>query len=539
MPKAKIDQQAATDASVATAEEKDARDNSQKSVSQLAKEGVFYNVIVRLGNTFTQAIGGIILARLLAPSDFGILQYGWLVIGFATKFGEFGFNMGLIQRNQEVRSEHVNTLFVLDLSFKVTLWILVLVGTPFIADFFHEPILRTFLPVFSFYMVLECFSTSPVTVLQRNMNFKAYSQVQAIDRTVQLVGALSFAALGFGVWSLVIGEFLGLGWSAIRAIQLSGWRPRLQFDREASRELFGYGNWVFLRNLFRYMSDNVDYLIIGRVLDSQQLGYYTKAFELMKTPRKRISRALSAVVFPAFAKVQNQPEKVKRGFEKLVLSVSLVAYPIQVAMLMAAPAFVYVVLGEKWAPTITCLQIMCIAGILRALDPFLNSVITTGGFVRHSALRRFIEFAILAAAVYIGVHWGINGVSVAVTFTSIVVMVLMINLLRRVSLIGWRAYFAPQWPAIVGSLFMALAMWGVNTGLAEFLGAHSLPILILSTASGCAVYIGVLLIWRPVRVVDLYQELSGDAKSVVAKAKTKIASLKQRLGLRQDSSPAT
>lgn len=513
-----------------TIEAQEASATKTKSVGKLAKEGVFYTVIARLGNTFTQMVGGIFLARLLAPADFGILQYGWLVIGFATKFGEFGFNMGLIQRNKEVRPEHVNTLFVLDLTFKVILWVIVLICTPYIAEFFKEPILKTFLPVFSFYIVVECFSTSPVTMLQRDMNFKAYSQVLAIDRTVQLVGALIFAILGYGVWSLVIGEFCGLIWSALRAIQLSGWRPRLQFDRETSKELFGYGNWVFLRNLFRYLSDNVDYLIIGRMLDSQQLGYYTKAFELMKTPRKRITRALSSVVFPAFARVQKQPERVKRGFEKLVLSVSLVAYPIQVMMLMAAPAFVYVLLGEKWAPTITCLQIMCVAGILRALDPFLNSVITTSGFVKRTALRRVIEFAILAVAVFIGVKWGINGVSAAVTITSIIVMVLMINLIRRVSLIGWREYLTPQWPAIVGSVFMAIAMWAVNKGLAAALGAHSLAMLIVSTVTGVGAYVGVLLVWRPKRVVELYQELADDAQGVLGKAKEKILQIKKRFG---------
>jgi len=525
-------------ATVATGAEQNASDSKNKNVGKLAKAGVFYTVIARMGNTFTQMAGSIFLARLLDPTDFGILQYGWLVIGFATKFGEFGFNMGLIQRNKEVRPEHVNTLFVLDLMFKTVLWVIVLLCTPYIATFFKEPILKIFLPVFSFYIVLECFSTSPVTMLQRDMNFKAYSQVLAIDRTVQLAGALIFATLGYGVWSLVIGEFCGLIWSSLRAIQLSGWRPRLQFDRETSKELFGYGNWVFLRNLFRYLSDNVDYLIIGRVLDTQQLGYYTKAFELMKTPRKRITRALSSVMFPAFARVQNQPERVKRGFEKLVLSVSLVAYPIQVVMLMAAPAFVYVVLGEKWAPTITCVQIMCVAGILRALDPFLNSVITTSGFVKRTALRRVIEFALLAGAVFIGVKWGINGVSVAVTITSILVMVLMINLIRRVSLIGWREYLTPQWPAIVGSVFMAAAMWSANAGLGDYLGKYSLAMLMASTAAGLMAYAGVLLVWRPKRVVDLYQELSDDAQGVIAKGKKKITALKKRFGWRKETSPA-
>ncbi len=531
MPKLKLEAASAIDEPL-DAEPMDGPADKTKSVSKLAKQGVFYNVIVRLGNTFTQFLGGLILVRLLDPSDFGVMQIGWLVIGFATKFGEFGFNMGLIQRNKPVRAEHVNTLFVLDISFKIGLWVIAFALTPFLANFFHEPRLMTILPVFAFYMVVECFTTSPATILQRNMDFKGYSQVVAIDRTVQMITAIALAALGFGVWSLVIGEFCGEILSAIRAIQLTGWRPRLQYDREARKELFGYGTWVFIRNLFRYLSDNVDYFIIGRALDSQQLGFYAKAFELMKLPRKRISRALNAVVFPAFAKVQDQPEKIKSGFEKLVLSVSLVAYPIQIGMLMAATAFVYVVMGEKWAPTITCLQIMSFAGVLRALDPFLNSVVTTSGFVRYSASRRAIEFIILAAAVYIGVRWGINGVSAAVAISSVIVMVLMIKLLRRVSLIGWREYFAPQWPAIVSSGFMALAMWGVNIMLGSHIGNHSLAMLILSTMAGIAVYTGVLLLWRPKRVVALYEELSGDVKGVVTKVKEKVKQVKKKLNLR-------
>jgi O-antigen/teichoic acid export membrane protein len=530
MPKEKIAAPTVTDEALVVVSESMERHIGSENVSKLAKQGVFYNVIVRFGNTFTQFIGGLILVRLLEPSDFGIMQLGWLIIGFATKFGEFGFNMGLIQRNKPVRAEHVNTLFVLDISFKIALWVIALALTPFLANFFHEPRLMTILPVFAFYMVVECFTTSPATILQRNMDFKGFSQVMAIDRTAQMIAAITLAALGFGVWSLVIAEFCGEILSALRAIQLTGWRPRLQYDREARRELFGYGTWIFIRNLFRYLSDNVDYFVIGRMLDSQQLGFYAKAFELMKLPRKRISRALNSVVFPAFSKVQDQPERIKNGFEKLVLSVSLVAYPIQVGMLMVAPAFVYVVMGEKWASTITCLQIMCFAGVLRSLDPFLNSVITTGGFVRYSASRRAIEFVILAVAVYVGVYWGINGVSAAVTVSSIIVMVLMINLLRRVSLIGWREYLAPQWPAIVSSSIMALAMWGVNMTLGSHLGMHSLPMLIVATAVGAAVYGGVLLVWRPKRVVDLFDELSGDAKSAVAKAKQKITAFKQRFG---------
>lgn len=494
-----------------------------QSVSEKAKLGMLYTTMSKFSGTFMQFFGSVALARLLEVSDFGLVQMGTMVIGFATKLGEFGFNMGLVQRREEVREEHVNTLFIMDLLFKLSLFGIVMAALPFLADYFHEPRLQSVMPAIALYMVLDCFSNPGTTMLDRQMNFGAQAKIQIIERFVEIVSSVSMALAGLGVWSLIYSKIVSISLSAVLASRAAHWRPSLKFDFQASKELFRFGGWVFLKNLSRYLADNVDYFFIGRYLNAQQLGFYTKAFDLMRLPQRRISRAINSVMFAAFARVQDQPEKVKAGFEKAVLVVSLVSYPLLIGMMIVAPEFVLVVFGEKWQPMTLPLQIMCVSGVLRSIDPFLNSVVTATGYVRHTAFRRFLEFGLLAAATFIGVQYGIVGVAIAVVLVAILVMLLMVNLLKKVSIAGWREYLAPQWPAFSSSLLMAAAMLGFRQLAEPLWDLHALWLLLGMTSLGAGTYLGALWLAKPKRLVALIQESAGDVQKFKGSIRKKLS----------------
>ncbi len=502
-----------------------------QSVSEKAKLGILYATMSKFSGTFMQFFGSVALARLLDVSDFGLVQMGTMIIGFATKLGEFGFNMGLVQRRDEVRDEHVNTLFIMDLLFKLTLFGIVMLALPYLAEYFHEPRLETVMPAIALYMVLDCFSNPGTTMLDRQMNFGAQARIQIIERFIEITTSVGMAFAGMGVWSLIYSKIIAISFSAILASRAAHWRPSLKFDFQASKELFRFGGWIFFRNMCREMADNVDYFIIGRYLNAQQLGYYTKAFDLMRLPQRRITRSINSVMFAAFARVQDQPEKVKAGFEKAVLAVSLVSYPLLIGMLLVAKEFVEVVFGEKWLPMTLPLQIMCVAGVLRSIDPFLNSVVTATGFVRHTAFRRLVEFALLAVACYIGVQYGIVGVAIAVVIVSFIVMFLMVNLLKQVSVSGWREYLAPQLPAFGGSLLMAITMLGFRFVSENVLHLPALAAMIGMTIIGSLAYVGALWLAKPKRVVALWQESTQDVQKLTGKAREKIRGVLGKLGM--------
>jgi PST family polysaccharide transporter len=500
-----------------------------RNIGEQAKLGIVYNSMSRLSGTFMQFFGSIALARLLEVKDFGLVQMSAMVVEFATKMVS-SVSMGLVQRREEVREEHINTLFLMDFLFKITLFGIIMACLPLLVNYFREPRLSTVLPGVAMYMVLDCFETAGTTMLDRQMNFRKSAQIEIVGRFTEIFSSVALALFGFGVWSLILSKILGIsivGFLAARAIH---WWPSLKFNIAAAKELFRFGGWVFLRNFFRYLADNADRFVISRYLGAQQLGYYSKAFDLMRLPQRRITRALNSVMFAAFSRVQDQPEKVRAGFQKAVLAVSLASYPILVGVMVVAPEFVDLVFGEKWRPMMLPLQIMCVSGVLRSIDPFLNSVVTATGFVRNSTIRRLIEFILLAIAVYIGVEYGIVGVSVAVVVISIIVMFLMVNLLKSMGVVGWREYLGPQMPAFVGSLVMAAAMLACRYLVAQVLGLPSAVALFAMMFVGALTYLGGLWLVKPKRVVALWQESAGDLRRATSSMRKKLNGVLSRWG---------
>ncbi|MDQ7051472.1 MAG: lipopolysaccharide biosynthesis protein [candidate division KSB1 bacterium] len=500
----------------------------RSDIGQKTKLGIFYNTAARMAGTFGQIISTVILARLLAPQDFGVVATAMMVIGFATKFGEFGFHMGLIQRKEDIQTVHIDTLFVMDFAFKIVLWVIITLAAPAIAVYFQNPILEKLLPVIATYMLLECFSATPLTVLKRNMDFKSTSIIATIERFITIGSSILLASLGFSYWSLVYSKLLGVSTSGVLAMRKTGWLPRFRFDRQASRDLFRFGILISLRNLFRYGSDKVDYFFISRYLGSEALGLYEKAFELMRLPQRRITRAVNRVVFSAFSRIQDQPERIRMAFKKLILAISLVSYPMLAGLAFVAPLFIPIVLTPDWTPSVRPLQIMCFAGILRSMDPFLNSLLTTTGFVKSTVTRRAFEFVLLAVATFWGVKYGIVGVSIGIVVSYVIVMFLMLFIITAKTSVKWMDYFGSQIPAVVCTLGMLAVMALVTRLVSAYVHPDGVAMLLTQVVAGGVAYVALHLIFRFRPVVALYEELRGDTRQLMKRLKKRKQSARRQ-----------
>lgn len=495
---------------------------SSSQLGKKAKTSILYAVAAKMASSLGQLISTVFLARLLTPEDFGIVTTCMLVIGFATKFGGFGFHQGLIQRKAAISNRHVNTLFTIDLTFKSLLWLAIFFAAPYLAVYFNEPVLASVLPILSIYILLECFSTTPLTVLKRDVDFKSASINETVEMAVTLCSSIVLAFSGFGLWSLVYSKLIGISVAGILAIQKTGWWPRLWFDRQSARELFHFGVMIFVRNLFRYGADNVDYFFVSKYIGSQALGLYEKAFVLMRMPQKRITRAVNRVLFSAFSRIQDEPERIRKIFRKVVLAVTLPAYPLMLGMAVLAHPFIAVVLGEKWLGAAVPLQIMCVAGMLRSIDPFLNSILTATGYVKSTVTRRGLEFILLAVTTFIGSHYGIEGVAVAVGLSSIIVMILMMNVITRVTSLTWGDYWAPQIPALSAGLGMLAVVLTCRHFLLPYGDPNGPLILVALTFAGGLTYLGLLLLFRFPSVTELLHEIRGDTQHIAGAVKKRL-----------------
>lgn len=501
---------------------------ANSDLAKKAKTSILYNIMAKGASTFGQLISTVFLARLLMPEDFGIVTTGMLIIGFATKFGEFGFHMGLIQKKEEITALQINTLFTIDLAFKSVLYLIIFFASPHLAYYFGEPVLAEALPILSIYIIIECFSTTPLTVLKRDVDFKSASINETVEMFITIFSSIAMAFAGFGLWSLIYSKLAGIVVAGVLAMHRTRWIPRLTYNRQAGRELFQFGFLIFIRNLFRYGADNVDYFFVSKFIGAQALGLYEKAFVLMRMPQKRITRSVNRVIFSAFSRIQNEPERIRNIFRKLVLSVSLLSYPLLIGLALLAYPFIAVVLGEKWLGAALPLQIMCVAGILRSIDPFLNSVLTATGHVKSTVTRRGLEFVLLTATTFAGVQYGLAGVASAVGLSAIVVMIFMMRMITKATKIRWRDYVESQLPAIICSLGMLAALFLSKMWLTGFLDPIGPLYLAIQIVIASLVYIGLHLAIRFKMVVELVEEIYGDTKSVSDRFKNKFSRSKKK-----------
>ena len=502
-----------------------------KDIGKKTKLGVVYNTLAKLISTFGQIISTIVLARLLVPEEVGIVTAGMIVIGGVTKFGEFGFHNGLVQRKDEVEDIHIHSLFWMDFAFKAAIWLGVFLTSPWLATFFEIPELEIALPVLAIFMLLECFSTTPKAVMRRNMDFKSTSIINTVDKYVSIVTSISLAALGFSFWSLIYCKLLSSLIAGIISMTKARWIPRFQFSFQASKELFHFGVMVAVRNLFKYGSDRIDRLLITKFIGAGAVAIYEKAFELMRMPQKQITRSVNRVVFSAFSRIQDEPERIRRAFRKLILAVSLLSFPMLFGMAYVAPTFIPIALGENWLLTIVPVQIMCVAGIIRSTDPFLNSLLTATGYVRSTVTRRAIEFVIIAVATSIGVQYGVPGVAFAITGASIIVTIMMLSIITKVTNVSWGDYFMPQMPALVASTGMLAAIHLATMGLQTFASPGNVVLLLVQTTVGLLVYPVLHLLFGFKEVKKLWRELAGDSKQVVSKISKKLGLKKRHPGV--------
>ena len=362
-------------------------------LGKAVKKGAAWTLTGRGVITLLTLAGSVVLARLLEPADFGMFGIAMIFNGLATRFGNVGFGLALVQR-QEIRDDHVSSLFVSNLIMFFALAGLLNLAAPLIGSAFDSPLTGRVVGATALVFLTTPFSSVARVLMQRRMDFKSPAIANIIDHLVAAVTAVALALGGFGVWSLVGGQLLGTLSGTIVLVRISGWRPRLRYRHSAMRDLYTFGAGMFVKNLLIYATDKIDYLIIGKRLGPTALGFYEKAFNLMDIAVRELSNKMSMILFSAFSKIQDDQEKIRKAYSKVIMTLSLLCFPVFFGLCLITPAFLAVVFGEKWLPGALPLQILCVAGILRMHLQVTSTIVNALGKVSAELWRRAMRFAV-------------------------------------------------------------------------------------------------------------------------------------------------
>ncbi len=373
----------------------------------------------QFGGQALQIITTLILARILAPSDYGLLGMAMVFIGFIGIFKDLGFSAVIIQ-TPNPSNTLLNSLFWSHVGFAALCTMALIVTAPAISWFYHEPRLTSVLQILSISFVLSGIGLPHGALLKKNLQFKIIAFVEISALCLGSAAGITAAFLGMGVWALVYQNLAHAFITSILLWMKSAWIPRFRFSWKEMRDVLSYSLNLTGYNIFNYFARNADYLIIGRYLGAQELGYYTIAYRLMLYPLRNITAVISRVLFPALAQIQNDNVRFGKIYLKVCFAIAIIVFPLMTGLWVVADSFVLVVLGARWEPVGFLLLILSPVGIIQSIGATVGTIYQAKGRTDWLFKWGLLSGSFLIGAFFVGLKWGITGVASAYLIAGII-----------------------------------------------------------------------------------------------------------------------
>jgi PST family polysaccharide transporter len=463
------------------------------SLTQRTLAGMLWAAYGKMAFHLTRLVVLGVLARLLTPADFGLLSAALVVTGLSAVVSHIGVGPALIQR-ATLERRHLETGFtaslLLGLLFGAAIWI----GAPLAERLLGVAGVTPLLRVLAWTFPIQGIGTVARSLVSRDLKFKYLANLDVVSYGVGYgVVGIAGAALGWGVWSLVAAHMTE---SVVRSGLLLYRHPptrRLAMDRDALSDLLYFVGGFTLARLANYAAVHGDQAITGRLLGAASLGFYGRAYALMSAPAYAFGTVLDQVLFPAMAKVQDDPKRLGAVYRRGVALIALLVLPASAALILLAPELVRVMLGPRWAPAVAPFQVLGLGMLFRASYKMSDSIARSTGAVYRRAARQFIYAALVCLGAWIGSRWGITGVAWGSLAALTVNFLLMADLSLDVAKLTWREFWTAHRPAAL----LTLASFAPVVAVTLAARALELPALVTLAAAGTVLgAAGLLLVWR-------------------------------------------
>lgn len=316
----------------------------------------------------------IILARLLAPDDFGLLAISMVAVEFLMVITNIGMVPALVQR-QGSGEEHYNAAWTAGMVRGLLVTTAVILFAPLISSLFQEPRAITLIQAAALRPTLEAAASIKLAKLTRDLDFRALALVRLPDAIVNTALSIALAPL-LGVWALIIGSLVGPMVYVGMSYWLAPYRPRFSFDWEAIRPLIRFGRWIFLTGVIAMAGRSAMQMIVSRQLGVAELGLYFLAAKLAFLPAEVAGEVINSVAFPLYANLQDDLSQLARAYRAILVAMIALILPVCVLLIALTPALVAYVLGPQWEDTVVLIQVLALVSIVGLVGdtvlPILN-----------------------------------------------------------------------------------------------------------------------------------------------------------------------
>ncbi len=389
------------------------------SLRKQATAGVVWTFAQQFGNQLLGFFVSLVLARLLLPSEFGLIGMIAIFVSIGNTLLSGGLTSSLI-RSKDLDEEDFSTVFFFNLGASIFIYAIIYLLAPVIAEFYDQNVITNLLRVYSLTFLIQALSAVQLARLTQKMDFKTQTIISIPATIIGGLTGILMAYSGFGVWSLVASYMTTSCFNTIQLWFYSKWSPIIAFNREKFMFHLNFGYKLTLSGLLDTIFNNIYIIIIGKYFSPSQVGFYTRAETLKQLPVINISNALNKVTYPLFASIQNDNARLKRVYKQIMQIVIFIIAPTLLFMaVLAQPTFV-ILFTEKWLPAVPYFQILCLNGILYPIHAYNLNILKVKGRSDLFLKLEIIKKVLVVISVAIGLQFGIMALLYGQVLTSII-----------------------------------------------------------------------------------------------------------------------
>ena len=445
--------------------------------------GMKWSLVAQILNVSTTVATTAVLARLLAPSTWGLVSMALVVLRFGQYFARMGVGSALVQK-PELTDDDVRAGFTSSVLLGAAVCAVVVVAAPFTHFLFKNPQVVSVARVMSLTFILDGAAITSGALLQRQLKFKVFAW---LDTASYVLGygtiAIILAALGYGVWSLVIA---GLAQSATTAVlYYAATRHSLRplFRWSVYRPLYSFGSRMSVAQFLEFITFNMDTMWAGHFFNVGQVGTYTRSFTLVSLPNDYLGATFSRVLFPSFSRVQKETERLRNAFLPSIMVVFIVGVPMLWGMAAASPQIVATVLGNRWSAAVPVVTVLALAMPFALVGHFAGVLCDATGHLNAKILIRSSQIVLVLALFAALTRFGIIGVGIAYALGQVVVAVALFTVTGGILATKPRTLLRAYTPG-VGAGICAASLVAVAGLLGERVGAPSVVTLLVQIVLG-------------------------------------------------------
>ena len=369
------------------------------NLKQQTKKGLYWSFFNQFANYGMQFCVGIVMARLLSPSDYGITALPAVFMAVAYIIQNGGLSGALI-RKTDLSEKDLSTAFYYSISVGIVLYVVMFFSATWIADFYNTPVLVPLIRVTALGFLWGPLGTPQNVILNRKLDFKTPTKISIISRIVSAIVGISMAFIGYGLWALVISGLLSSFLSLLMNWYVVRWIPKTGWSKDSFKYLWDYGNKMMASSLLDTLYNNIAPVFIGKFYSPAELGVYNRAQGYAMMPSQNVTGVIQGVTFPVLSKMQNDDEALAHNYRRMLKATAFIIFPIMMMLSALAHPLVIILVTAKWESCVILLQIICFSFMWYPVHAINLNLLQVKGrsdlFLRLEIIKKIVGVSILA-----------------------------------------------------------------------------------------------------------------------------------------------